>query len=83
MNNDNDDICKLCGLSDANKIPQSVYRTGERNPPEYVHAKCEEDYERIQWEEESEKAYVEKYTRKMWQNMTDEQRKTIIRFNIY
>lgn len=36
------DICGLCGLPGANKIPQPVYWPGERRPTEpLVHTHCE------------------------------------------
>lgn len=44
MNNDNDDICGLCGLPGADKIPHPVYWPGEQRPDtEYVHSECEEE----------------------------------------
>lgn len=37
-----DDICGLCGEPGADKIPHPVYWPGERQPEtDYVHASCE------------------------------------------
>jgi hypothetical protein len=39
-----DDICGLCGLPGADKIPHSAYWPGEARPNRpYVHADCEDE----------------------------------------
>lgn len=39
-----EDICGLCGLHGADKIPQPVYWPGEQRPDtNLVHAECEEE----------------------------------------
>ena len=39
-----DDICGLCGLPSADKIPHPVYWPGEQQPyTDLVHADCEDE----------------------------------------
>ena len=41
---DEDDICGLCGLPGADKIPHPVYWPQERRPDtDLVHAECERE----------------------------------------
>ena len=43
MGEDDDDICGLCGLPGADKIPHPIYWPDERRPyTEYVHAEGED-----------------------------------------
>ena len=45
MEDENDDICGLCGLPGADKIPHPVYWPEEQRPDpdrELVHAECEQ-----------------------------------------
>lgn len=42
MNNENDDICGLCGQPGADKVKHPEHWPGEENPPgNYVHEACE------------------------------------------
>lgn len=44
MNDDDEDICGLCGEPGADKIPQPVHWPGERVPDtDLVHAYCESE----------------------------------------
>lgn len=39
----NDDICGLCGLPGADKIPHPVYWPNEQRPyTEFIHRECED-----------------------------------------
>lgn len=41
---DSEDICGLCGLPGADKIPHPIRWPGERRPEnDLVHAECEEE----------------------------------------
>lgn len=43
-NSEPDDICGLCGLPGADKIPHPVYWPQERRPDtDLVHAECEQE----------------------------------------
>jgi len=44
MNNENEDICGLCGEPGADKYKHPVHWPGEQNPEgELVHSWCEEE----------------------------------------
>lgn len=44
QNQPNDDICGLCGLAGADKIPHPVHWPGERVPDtDLVHSQCESE----------------------------------------
>ncbi|MDS4029478.1 MAG: hypothetical protein RKO66_05345 [Candidatus Contendobacter sp.] len=43
MNESDEDICGLCGLPGADKIPHTIRLPGETVPTsEFVHAECEQ-----------------------------------------
>ncbi len=63
MSEQAEDICGLCNLPGADKVPHPIYWPGEREPgTEYVHADCEKA--------ECERAHLA---------LTDEQRKEFLR----
>lgn len=65
--NNNEDICGLCGLPGADKIPHPIRWPGERCPDtDFVHAECEE--------EECSRAYQE-----FWNKVGDKGIKEFLR----
>ncbi len=44
IDQDNEDVCGLCGLPGADKIPHPIRWPDEQNPgTPYVHAECERE----------------------------------------